>query len=91
VFGYRTFPIEYGLKKTRRLLVILHSTAFLPLLAFTLLNHHATTYLFAGLVGTGVWASLFLTLKAIRPADHRRINSALKIVLLMCIGGIVLI
>ncbi|MEY4145071.1 MAG: hypothetical protein RLZZ335_923 [Bacteroidota bacterium] len=91
VFGYRTFPIEYGLKKTRRLLVILHSTAFLPLLAFTLLNHHSSTYLFAGLVGSGVWASLYLTLKAVRPADHHRINTALKFILLMCIGGIILI
>jgi 4-hydroxybenzoate polyprenyltransferase len=91
VYGYKTFPIEYGLKKTRNLLVLLHSMAVIPLLAFTLLNRNASTYLFAGLVGSGVLASMYLSLKAVRLTDHHRINTALKIVLLMCIGGIVLI
>lgn len=91
VYGYKTFPIEYGLKKTRNLIAVLHLLAALPLLAFALLNQNASNYLFSGLVGSGVCASMYLTLKAIRTADHRRINTALKIVLLTCIGGIVLI
>jgi len=91
VYGYRTFPIEYGLKQTRRLLLFLHATAVLPLLAFALLNQNTSTYFFAGLVGSGVCTSMYLSMKAVRPADHCRINTALKIVLLICIGGIVLI
>ncbi|MBM3919216.1 MAG: hypothetical protein FJ344_06925 [Sphingomonadales bacterium] len=91
VYGYRTFPIEYGLKKTRSLLVLLHLMALLPLLALAVLNHTPSTNLFSGLVASGVLASAYLSLKAVRSTDHRRINIALKIVLLMCICGIVLI
>ena len=91
VYGYRTFPIEYGLKKTRLLLLFLHIGALLPIMAFTILNHNASTYLFAGMVGSGVMASTYLSIKAVRTADHSRINTALKIILLMCISGIILI
>jgi len=90
VYGYRTFPVEYGLRKTRNLLLLLHLLAILPLFGLVALNPAPSTLIFTGAVASGVLFSAFLARRAVRLSDHQRINTVLKIVLLTCIAGIAL-
>lgn len=90
IYGYQTFPVVYGIKKTKKLLYALMLSSILP---FVLL------YLSIPLTGM-LWYFGFCALmllyaavrihKAVKPAHFGQINTLLKILILTGVASIML-
>lgn len=90
IYGYQTFPVVYGIRRTKKLLYALMLCSILP---FSLL--YATIPL-AGLLWYFGFCALMLSYaafrihKAVKPAQFAHVNTLLKILILTGVASIIL-
>lgn len=90
IYGYLTFPVVYGIRRTKKLLYVLMLCSILP---FSLLY---VTIPLAGLLWYFGFCALMLTYtafriqRAIKPAQFAHINNVLKVLILTGVASIML-
>ncbi len=90
IYGYQTFPVVYGMRKTKILLYALMLSSVLPfaLLYLTIpLAGMGWYFVFCGMI---LSYTAFLIRRAVKPAHFGRVNNVLKILILTGVASIML-
>jgi 4-hydroxybenzoate polyprenyltransferase len=91
VNNYKTFPVAYGEKKTKQLIVLLVSLAFVPtvmLISYSGISYMKYYFYFASAILTFI---AFYILKSSNKKQYQMIHNVLKILLLIGVFSLLLI
>jgi len=90
IYGYQTFPVVYGIRRTKKLLYVLMLCSILPFSLLYVTIPLAGLLWYFGFCALMLTYAAFRTQRAIKPAQFAQINNVLKVLILTGVASIML-